>query len=53
MDTAIPLLMDMVFMVLVLLDTLDVPHPSQPDLLRDLASVALMLSLVMDFTDMG
>merc|ERR1712106_805891 len=49
--------MDMVFMesmtmVLGLLDTLDTPPLSQPDLPRDLASVVLMLNPVMDITDM-
>merc|ERR1711892_636193 len=54
MDMAIPVLMVMVFMLMVLvLPDIPVPlPPSLPDLLRDLASVVLMLNLVMDFMDM-
>merc|ERR1712106_262866 len=54
MDMVIPELMVMVFMlmVLVLPDIPVPPPPLLPDLLRDLASVVLMLNLVMDFMDM-
>merc|ERR1711892_1446155 len=59
MDMAIPVLMVMVsmlmvsmLMVLVLPDIPVPPPPLLPDLLRDLASVVLMLNLVMDFMDM-
>merc|ERR1712123_318276 len=59
MDMAIPVLMVMVsmlmvsmLMVLVLLDIPVPPPPSLLDLLRDLASVVLMLNPVMDFVVM-